>query len=56
MEEASKTLYDYVVQLLGTPPNDIIMNLYYVLCIVLVIFMLKVILNVMRSVFHISRY
>ncbi len=56
MEESSNTLYDLVVQLLGTPPNDIIMNLYYVLCIVLVIFVLKVILGVMRSIFHVQRY
>lgn len=50
------TLYDYIVELLGEPPNDLIMNLYYVLAVVLVIFILKVILNVMRSVFHVSRY
>lgn len=50
------TLYDVVEDLLGTPPNDLIMNLYYVLCIVLVIFFMKVVLNVMRSIFRISRY
>lgn len=50
------TIYDYIVELLGEPPNDLIMNLYYVLAVVLVIFILKVILNVMRSVFHVSRY
>lgn len=50
------TIYDYIVELLGEPPNDLIMNLYYVLAVVLVIFIFKVILNVMRSVFHVSRY
>lgn len=50
------TLYDMVVDLLGTPPNDLIMNLYYVLCIVIVIFFMKVVLNVMRSIFHVSKY
>ena len=50
------TLYDLVVQLLGTPPNDLIMNLYYVLCICLVIFFLKVVLNVLRSIFNVSKY
>lgn len=50
------TLYDYVVDLLGEPPNDLIMNLYYVLAIVLVIFFCKVVLNVMRSIFHVSKY
>lgn len=50
------TIYDYIVELLGEPPNDLIMNLYYVLAVVLIIFILKVILNVMRSVFHVSRY
>lgn len=50
------TLYDLIVELLGTPPNDLIMNLYYVLAVVLVIFTLKVALGVMRSIFHVSRY
>lgn len=55
-EEVVVTLYDLVVQLLGEPPNDLIMNLYYVLCIILVVFILKVTLNVMRSLFKVSKY
>lgn len=50
------TVYDIIVELLGEPPNDLIMNLYYVLAVVLVIFTLKVALNVMRSIFHTSKY
>lgn len=50
------TLYQLVETLLGTPPNDLIMELYYVLCICLVIFFLKVVLNVLRSIFNVSKY
>lgn len=54
MEES--TLYQIIVDFLGEPPNELIMNLYYVLAVVLVIFTLKVALSVMRSIFHVSRY
>ena len=40
------TLYEIVEDLLGQAPNDLIMNLYYVLCIVIVSFFMKVVLNV----------
>lgn len=47
------TLYDVVVSLLGTPPNDIISTLYYVLCIFLVIYFIKLITLFLRIVFGI---
>lgn len=50
------TLIDLIEDLLGPAPNDLILNLYYVLAICLVIFVLKVVLNVMRSIFNVSRY
>ena len=49
-------LYELVENLLGPAPDDLTMHLYYVLCIVIVVFMLKVILNVMRSIFNVSKY
>lgn len=50
------TLYELVESLLGKAPDELVTHLYYVLCICLVIFMLKVILNVMRSIFNVSKY
>lgn len=46
-------LYDVVVSLLGEPPNNIIQNLYYVLCIFLVIYFIKLITLFLRIVFGI---
>lgn len=50
------TLYDVVVELLGTPPNDVVRNLYYVLCIVLVIYFFKLTHVILRGIFHLSKY
>lgn len=50
------TLYEYVEDLIGVAPNSFVENLYYVLCVVLVIFFCKVMLSVMRSIFRVSRY
>ena len=47
------SLYDVVVSLLGTPPNDIINTLYYVLCVFLVIYFIKLITLFLRIVFGI---
>lgn len=37
-------LYDLTVQMLGTPPNDTISSLYYVLDVFIVIMVFKIIL------------
>lgn len=47
-------ILDLIEDLLGNAPNDFILGLYYVLGIVLIIFFMKVILTVVRSVFKIN--
>lgn len=46
-------LYDVVVSLLGTPPNDIIKTLYYALCVFIVIYFIKTLTLFLRIVFGI---
>lgn len=48
-------IFDMIEDLLGAAPNDFILGLYYVLGIVLIIFFMKVVLIVVRSVFNIGR-
>lgn len=37
-------LYDLTVQMLGTPPNEVIESLYYVLDVFIVIMVFKIVL------------
>lgn len=48
------TLIDYIEQLLGAAPNDYVLTLYYVLAIVLVIYFIKLIFSIIRSVLGIN--
>lgn len=47
-------IFDMIEDLLGAAPNDFILGLYYVLGIVLIIFFMKIILILLRSIFNIS--
>lgn len=47
-------MIDIIIQYLGEAPNDEILFLYYVLAIVLIIYFLKVIIMVFRSIFGIG--
>lgn len=43
-------MIDLIIDLLGDPPNDMILTLYYVLAVVLVIYFVKLMFSIMRSV------
>lgn len=42
-------MIDIIIEFLGEPPNEMILNLYYVLAICLIIFFTKLIASVFRS-------
>lgn len=42
-------MIDLIIDYLGEPPNDMILNLYYVLAIVMVIYFTKMLFFVIRS-------
>lgn len=42
-------MIDVIIDWLGEPPNDMILNLYYVLAIVIVIYFTKLIFSVLRA-------
>ena len=46
-------LYDLAVSLFGNPPNDIIKNLYYVFIIYMVIYGFKLLIMLLKALFHI---
>ena len=47
-------LYDLIVSVLGNPPNNIIQDLYYVLAVWLIIYIFKLLLMLIRSIFNIK--
>ena len=51
-------MIDLIVDLLGEAPNDLILNLYYVLAIVIIIYFIKLVFSIVRSVLgiHSSKY
>lgn len=42
-------MIDLIVDFLGEPPNDLILNLYYVLAIVMIIYFTKLVFSIFRS-------
>lgn len=42
-------MIDLIIQFLGEPPNDMILNLYYVLAICLVIYFTKLVSSMLRA-------
>jgi len=42
-------MIDIIIDWLGEPPNDMILNLYYVLAIVMVIYFTKLVFSIIRS-------
>lgn len=43
-------MIDLIIDFLGPAPNDLILNLYYVLAIVIIIYFIKLTFSVVRSV------
>lgn len=43
------TMIDLIIQWLGEPPNDMILNLYYVLAICIVLYFTKLVSSMIRS-------
>ena len=43
-------MIDLIVDFLGPAPNDLILNLYYVLAIVIIIYFVKLTFSVVRAV------
>lgn len=43
-------MIDLIIDFLGEPPNDLVLNLYYVLAIVIIIYFIKLMFSVVRAV------
>lgn len=43
-------MIDLIIDFLGDPPNDMILNLYYVLAIVIIIYFIKLMFSIVRGV------
>lgn len=43
-------MIDIIVDFLGPAPNDLILNLYYVLAIIIIIYFIKLTFSVVRSI------
>lgn len=43
------TMIDLIIDWLGEPPNDMILNLYYVLAICIIIYFIKLVTSMIRS-------
>ena len=43
-------MIDLIIDFLGEAPNDLILNLYYVLAIVIIIYFVKLTFSIVRSV------
>ena len=46
-------LYDLAISLFGTPPNDVIRDLYYVFIIFMVIYSFKLFVMLLRAILNI---
>lgn len=48
------TMIDLIIDWLGEPPNETILNLYYVLAIVMIIYFTKLLSSMIRSMLGIN--
>lgn len=48
------TLIDFIIEIFGEAPNDLILTLYYVLGIVMVIYFIKLMFSILRAVLGIN--